>query len=127
MMLFMDYFAYCLMQYFTFRGRSDRKEFWTYMLVLLSFGLLAMVFDKTIDDVVFGPIASVYFIVMMMPTISVSVRRMHDIGLRGAVLLLVLIPVIGLIYILFLASCPGEKGKNEYGPDPTLDNDYLES
>lgn len=123
----MDYFVYCLMQYFTFSGRAERKEFWMYILIFLSFGLLAMVFDITINESVFGLIASVYFMAMIMPTISVSVRRMHDIGQRGAVLLLVLIPIIGLIYVLFLASCPGEKGKNGYGPDPTWDSDYLES
>ncbi len=59
-----------------------------------------------------------YLIIMIIPFLALAVRRLHDIGKSGWMLLLELIPVIGSIWIFVLNVTEGEAKENKYGPDP---------
>lgn len=96
--------------YANFNGRARRREYWMFFLAnfLISFVLgfvLGLISPKI------GLIGNVYSLAVLVPSIAVAVRRMHDVGKSGWY---VLIP----IYNLILACTEGEKGPNQYGADP---------
>lgn len=59
-----------------------------------------------------------YILAMLIPSIAVSVRRLHDIGKSGWMLLIYFIPLIGSIWLLILFLTDSEPGENKYGPNP---------
>jgi uncharacterized membrane protein YhaH (DUF805 family) len=65
-----------------------------------------------------GPISKVYSAVVLIPGLALSVRRLHDVGKSGLYIFLVLIPVIGIIWLLFILTEEGHSGKNQYGVKP---------
>ena len=98
----------CFGKYATFDGRARRSEYWYWVL----FNTLVGLFLGWIP--VLGWIICVLFI---LPSLSVCIRRLHDIGKSGWWYLLVLIPLVNLvlIYVFILDSQPGV---NQYGPNP---------
>ncbi|WP_394775203.1 DUF805 domain-containing protein [Flavobacterium sp.] len=96
--------------YANFDGRARRKEFWMFSLasVIISF---ALGFVLGLISPTLGLAANVYGLAVLVPSIAVGVRRMHDVGKSGWFLI---IP----IYSLILACTEGDKGANVYGPDP---------
>jgi uncharacterized membrane protein YhaH (DUF805 family) len=98
--------------YANFNGRARRKEYWMFYLFYMIFMIGAIIIDAIIGFPIF------YFIVslgLLVPTIAVIVRRMHDTGKSGWFWL---IPVYGLI----LTFIEGDTGENEYGADPKSDS-----
>lgn len=91
----------CFKKYFSGRGRANRVEFWMWWL----FVLIATAF------VVVGWLM---LPVLIIPTISVTVRRLHDVGKSGWNVLLCLIPVVNF-YVIYLLARRGDKGDNRYG------------
>jgi uncharacterized membrane protein YhaH (DUF805 family) len=91
----------CFRKYASGRGRANRVEFWMWWL----FVLIATAF------VVVG---WVMLPVLIIPTISVTVRRLHDVGKSGWNVILGLIPVVNF-YIIYLLARRGDKGDNRYG------------
>ena len=63
-------------------------------------------------------IGSLYGLALLIPTLAVSVRRLHDIGKSGWMILVGLIPVIGWIWLIVLYVQEGHRGTNQYGADP---------
>jgi uncharacterized membrane protein YhaH (DUF805 family) len=130
----MDLMLQPLRRYADFAGRSRRKEFWSYVLLWWIAYLVLMYLDTALGlggsatgyadggSVGFnmtGGILSILFAVgTLVPNIAVSVRRLHDSGKSGWMFLLVLIPLFGWLYLLFLYVQPGLAGPNAYGPDP---------
>jgi uncharacterized membrane protein YhaH (DUF805 family) len=105
----MFWYLKCLKQFADFKGRARRKEYWMFKLFILIFILLLdlITVDGNIPDF-FGTIFS---LVMLIPEVAVSVRRVHDVGKSGWYLL---IPIYNLVLVL----TEGEKFENKYGPDP---------
>ena len=64
-------------------------------------------------------ISFLFNIIMLIPSFSVAVRRIHDIGKSGLLVLLVFIPWVGGLIILIFGCIPGNVGPNEFGPDPS--------
>jgi uncharacterized membrane protein YhaH (DUF805 family) len=98
--------------YINFNGRARRKEYWMFYLFYMIFMIGAIIIDAIIGFPIF------YFIVslgLLVPTIAVAVRRMHDTGKSGWFML---IPV----YSLILALTEGDAGENEFGADPKSDS-----
>ncbi len=60
----------------------------------------------------------IYILGMFIPSLAVSVRRLHDVGKSGATLFLGLIPIIGGLYLLYLFVKDGDLSFNEYGANP---------
>ncbi|MBO9582816.1 MAG: DUF805 domain-containing protein [Flavobacterium sp.] len=112
--------------YANFSGRARRSEYWYFRLAttLLFFafvfvGLLltAVLGTETGISIAVG-LFFLYAIASIIPSLAVSVRRMHDIGKSGWTILVSLIPLAGPIWILVLLITEGEHGENYYGPDP---------
>ncbi len=65
-----------------------------------------------------GPVSIVQSLAFLVPSISVSIRRLHDIDRSGWWLLLVLVPIIGWLVLLIWECTDGTSGTNRFGPDP---------
>jgi len=104
----MNYYLKVLQNYTNFNGRARRAEYWYFVL----FNAIASIILSLIGLVInFGLLGNIYSLAVMLPSIAVGVRRMHDVGKSGWFLL---IP----IYNFILAVTPGDVGNNEFGPDP---------
>ena len=111
----MQYYIEALKRFTDFGGRSSRPAYWYFVLFnfLIMIGL--MVVGAVVPDLAL--LYSIYSLVLLVPGIAVSVRRLHDAGYSGWLFLLAIIPVIGLVVIYFLVQ-PSQPGSNEYGaPD----------
>ena len=106
--------------YANFSGRARRQEYWMFFLFNMIFmyggifvlGLIAALIESPF--IIF--LAYIYIFAVLVPSIAVGVRRMHDVGKSGWYLL---IP----IYSFILAVTEGDKGPNQYGPDPKSASD----
>lgn len=110
----------CLRKYFTFSGRAVRSEYWYFALFcflgsLLLGGVDMMVFDSEIGDLEL--FSSLFSLATIIPGISACSRRLHDIGRSGWWQLLLLVPLIGVIILIYWLCKSGE-GDNDYGPVP---------
>jgi uncharacterized membrane protein YhaH (DUF805 family) len=103
-----------------FTDRATRKEFWMFtvihyiIIILLSFvgGMLGG--DSVLGSVPVG----IYLVAGFVPTIAVSVRRMHDTGRSGWWVLISLVPLIGGIWYLVLTVLDSKPESNQWGPSP---------
>jgi len=112
----MNWYLKVLRQYADFNGRARRTEFWMFVLFNIIFSIIANILDYTFGTVyVFS---GIYGLAMIIPGLAVSVRRLHDINKSGWMILVVLIPVIGAIWLLVLYVMEGTPGENQYGPNP---------
>ncbi len=116
--------------YANFNGRARRREYWMFVLFNLIFAIVAMMIDMILGTrfkmgvgaysttLPYGWIYLIYILAVIIPSIAVGVRRLHDLGKSGWMLLIVLIPFIGAIWILVLFLMDGTPGPNAYGPSP---------
>ena len=104
----MKYYRKALSKYATFAGRASRKEFWYFILANLIIYKLILIFEGSLPG---SEISWYYALALFIPTVAVSVRRVHDVGKRGW---FILIPVFS--WILFILS--GDSGENRFGPVP---------
>lgn len=109
-------------QYADFSGRARRTEYWMFILFQIIFALAAMVIDYVIgtnfEPLPYGVFYLLYALATFIPGLAVAVRRLHDTGKSGWYYLVVLIPLAGPIWLLVLMCLDGDRGPNEYGPDP---------
>lgn len=115
--------------YRNFTGRACRKEFWAFYLwlyvvlaALSGFGILLNLAISGFDD---GPRTSIGYIpallfvlAAILPSIAVVVRRLHDIGLTGWLVLLCYTPALGTVAFLIFGLLPSQFGENQWGPVP---------
>ncbi|MDZ7720485.1 MAG: DUF805 domain-containing protein [Balneolaceae bacterium] len=106
-----------LSKYVEFSGRARRQEFWTFTLVNFVISVILAVLDSMIG-MGFGFIGTLFSLAIILPSIAVGVRRLHDIGKEGWWLLIGLIPIIGLIVLIYFYVQDSEPGANVYGPNP---------
>ena len=99
----------CLTKYATFGGRASRPEFWWFALFTVVVGLVTSMFSSMLNA-----LAS---LALLVPSIAVGTRRLHDIGKSGWLQLLWLIPVIGWILLIYWAVQPSGPA-NAYGSGP---------
>ena len=102
-------------EYFNVNGRARRTEYWMYFLVYLGIIIVAAVLDGILHRRALGGLVA---LVHLVPSITVGVRRLHDIGRSGWWLLIALLPLIGWLIALYWAVKEGEPHDNAYGPDP---------
>jgi uncharacterized membrane protein YhaH (DUF805 family) len=118
----MNWYLKVLQQYADFNGRARRKEYWMFVLFNLSFSTIALYLDNfleiTIDDYAYGPLYGLYVLVLLIPGLAVLVRRLHDIGKSGWMLLVAFIPFIGPFWFLILLVTEGNAVENQFGQDP---------
>lgn len=121
---FQEYFLNVVkFKYFQPNGRARRKEFWMYQLfflaiyfVLLIVASILAALSETLGMLVMLAVALV-ILGLILPGITLNIRRLHDIGKSGWWLLLSLIP-FGSIVLLVFACLDSQPGDNMYGPNP---------
>ncbi|AEB77448.1 DUF805 domain-containing protein [Clostridium botulinum] len=114
-------------QYAKFDGRATRKEYWYFalanILIALSLYTIWVILkpnSKFLDD---NPLTIVYTILTFVPSLAVSVRRLHDTNKSGWWMLLCFIPVIDLLLLLMFCGT-SDVTSNKYGP---IDDDNIKS
>jgi uncharacterized membrane protein YhaH (DUF805 family) len=118
----MNWYLKVLKQYSDFKGRARRKEYWMFTIFNIIFGGIAMTLDSVfgiaIEGVGYGPLYGIYALVLFIPGLAVAVRRLHDIGKSGWMLLITLIPLIGVFWLLVLLLTDSNSEENLYGANP---------
>lgn len=116
---FMTAVKICLQEKFSnFEGRARRSEFWWFYLacavVNYALNLIFGFFSPTAAMVVSG----IFSLAILVPSLAVGARRLHDIGKSGWMQLLAIIPIVGAIILIVWWAQDGSKAENEYGPSP---------
>ena len=123
-------------RYMDFSGRSTKEEYWypiifhvsiylilitTYIILFSFFFTSSLVYGSAFGSVIsfllvlIFIISLLYFLLIFIPLLSVSIRRLHDIGYSGWYLLISFIPFLGQIFLIFLFLKDSERGKNKWG------------
>jgi len=118
----MNWYIEVLKKYAVFSGRARRKEYWYFALFNLIFSLVLGFIDGVIGtfspETGLGLLGGIYSLAILIPSLAVSVRRLHDTGRSGWWLLVALIPLIGVIVLLVFTVQDSHQGANEYGENP---------
>jgi uncharacterized membrane protein YhaH (DUF805 family) len=110
----MNWYLEVLKKYVDFDGRARRKEYWMFVLIntIISFVLMFLIM-KTGGAKTGSVVLNLYQLAVLLPSIAVGVRRMHDTDHSGW---WILCPIVNLIF----ACTGGTAGPNRFGPDPKL-------
>lgn len=113
----MEWYLKVLKNYVGFQGRARRKEYWMYTL----FSVIVSIILSVIETIIGLPsvLTGIYSLAVLLPTLAVGVRRLHDTGRSGWWLLLSFIPLIGAI-VLLVFFCEDSKENNRYGSNPKM-------
>lgn len=118
----MNYYLAVLKKYAVFSGRARRAEYWYFLLFNIIFSIIVGILDSIIgtSNTVgpYGLLQVIFLLALIIPGIAVAIRRLHDIGKSGWMLLISLIPIIGGIWLLILLARDSNPGDNKYGPNP---------
>jgi len=111
----MDWYTNVIRQYTVFTGRAGRQEFW--MFALINFGIV-IALNIVTNLLGLGILSFIYNLAVFLPSLAVTIRRLHDTDRIGWWALVALIPFLGWIILLVLMALPGTPGPNRYGPPP---------
>ena len=118
----MNWYLLVLQKYADFNGRARRKEYWMFALFNIIFSVGAILLDNLLGfafmGIGYGFIYLLYALAVLIPGLAVTVRRLHDTGKSGWMVLIAFIPFVGAIWLLVLMLIDGTPGSNEYGPSP---------
>lgn len=118
----MNWYLKALNQYADFNGRARRKEYWMFFLFNMVFATVALLIDIAAGtanlDSGSGLFQGIYSLAVLIPGLAVGVRRLHDVGKSGWMLLIALIPIIGAIWLLVLMVTDSKEGTNKWGENP---------
>lgn len=112
-MSFADAIKSCFSQYTGFSGRARRSEYWFWYLFQVIVGVVLSVIAQNTSSLV-----NVVSLALVLPTIAVEFRRLHDTGRSGWFVLLNCIPVVGQIILIIFCVQDSQPGENKYGPNP---------
>ncbi len=112
-MSFVDAVKAVFNKYADFKGRARRSEYWYFVLFSGVVSAILGAIPKA------GPFLSAIFsLAILVPSLAVSWRRMHDIGKSGAYYLIALIPIVGAIIVIIWCAKDSVPGANQYGENP---------
>ncbi|MFG2048276.1 DUF805 domain-containing protein [Micromonospora sp. NPDC048935] len=111
-----------LSQYVGVSGRARRSEYWWFALFTLLVSIVAAILDSslglTFEGSSTGVIGLIASLVLLLPSLAVAVRRLHDTDRTGWWLLIALVPVVGAIVLIVFFVLEGTPGANRFGPSP---------
>ena len=110
-----DWFGKCLRNYFNFSGRARRKEYWYFMLVYVAIIIVAAILDSVIFNTSTGWFYVVTVLGLFFPSVAVTIRRLHDSSHSGWWFLVSLVPLIGIVLIVYLVR-ETKFEINQWGP-----------
>ncbi len=131
----MEWMTLPLKRYAEFGGRSRRKEYWMFFLLMLILGVVAGTIDtmlgygttwRSVAGTGYGfgwathngPVEIVLTLALLIPNLAVTIRRLHDLDKSGWWLLTLFVPLIGAIVLIVFMCIEGTRGANRFGPDP---------
>jgi uncharacterized membrane protein YhaH (DUF805 family) len=118
----MSWYLEALKKYAVFSGRSRRKEYWFFLLfniiVSIVLGGIDALLGTFSSSANIGLLSGIYGLAVLIPTLALTVRRLHDIDRTGWWILIGLVPLIGGIVLLVFALLDGTPGGNRYGLNP---------
>ena len=122
----MDYYLKVLKNYAVFEGRARRKEYWLFLLfnilILIVLSILDQILGTFDSETKKGFISSVYSLAVIIPSIAVSIRRLHDTDKTGWWLLLNFIPLFGSLVLLIFFISDSQRETNRFGVNPKLED-----
>lgn len=115
----MNYYIDAFKKYADFNGRATRKEYWMFVLfnIIISIAISfigGIIFSKTISSI----LSTVYVLAVVIPSLAVMVRRLHDTNHSGWWFFINLIPIVGFIIIFIFTVSDSQPVSNQYGTNP---------
>ncbi|MEU4389498.1 DUF805 domain-containing protein [Kribbella sp. NPDC023855] len=110
-----------LKKYAQFSGRARRKEFWMFVLFSWIISMVIGIVDRilgTTNSTGNGLLGTIFSLAILIPSLAVAARRLHDTNRSALWLLLIFAIVIGWIVLIVFYAQEGNAGDNQYGPDP---------
>ncbi len=121
-MNFIESVQTCLLEkYWKFSGRAQRSEFWWFYLLVFVFLVVDAISDNFANassSAILYLISLVIKLLLVLPTIAATVRRLHDTDKSGWLYGIFFIPIIGFFILMYLCAVKGTPGPNQFGPDP---------
>jgi uncharacterized membrane protein YhaH (DUF805 family) len=118
----MNWFLVALKKYATFSGRAQRAEYWYfvlfYILILVGLSIIDGIIGTFSSEAGIGLLSGLYSLAILIPSLAVGVRRLHDTGRSGWWLLIGIIPLIGPIILIVFFVQDSMSGDNSYGSNP---------
>lgn len=122
----MEWYVKVLKQYADFNGRARRKEYWMFFLINFLISMAIGFVSGFIGGMSQDPsmasgmiiLPLLYSLGVLIPSIAVGVRRLHDTNRSGWWLLVSLVPIIGAIVLIVFLVQDSQPGSNQYGPNP---------
>ncbi len=119
----MEWATLPLKKFMQFEGRSRRKEYWSFALLMLAAYIVAGIVDGILGmggliGGLYGPLTLLAALFFVIPSFTVGIRRLHDTGRSGWWLLIGLVPFVGALILLYFFIVEGSRGPNQYGADP---------
>ncbi|HEY1210160.1 MAG TPA: DUF805 domain-containing protein [Terracidiphilus sp.] len=118
----MNWYLMVWKKYAQFSGRSRRNEYWMFtlfnlLIYVLLYGAAIALMESGIGKALLG-ICAIYGLAILIPSLAVGVRRLHDTGRSGWWLLICFVPIVGGLILLVFFVLDSEPGTNQYGPNP---------
>lgn len=118
----MNWYLGVLKKYVDFNGRARRKEYWMFVwfniLISIVLGAVDYATGMYQAEAGVGVLSGLYSLAILLPSIAVAVRRLHDTSRSGWWLLIAFVPLIGGLVLLVFMVLDGTPGSNEHGPNP---------
>jgi len=118
----MNWYIDVLKKYAVFEGRARRKEYWFFVLFSLLISIGLSLIDGATGTISaesgIGLLGGLYALAVLVPSLAVAVRRLHDTDRTGWWLLIGLIPLIGIIVLIFFLASDSQPDTNQYGENP---------
>jgi len=118
----MSWYIEALKKYAVFSGRSRRKEYWFFVLFNVIVAIVLSIIDVALGTFSsssnIGLLSGIYSLAVIIPTLALSVRRLHDTDRSGWWILISLVPLIGSIVLLVFYVMDSTPGQNRFGPNP---------
>ena len=111
-----NYYMEVLQKYAVFSGRSRRAEFWWFALINWIIAVVLQLVDNAVGTG--GILGGLYGLAVLLPSMGVGIRRLHDTDRSGWWLLLIFIPIIGWIALIYFYAQDSQVDPNQYGPSP---------
>jgi uncharacterized membrane protein YhaH (DUF805 family) len=119
----MNWYLEVLQKYAVFEGRARRQEYWMFTLIgamiPVALVLLAAALGASTENTTTA-IVGVYYLAILLPSLAVAVRRLHDTGRSGWWLFIAVVPLLGSLALLIFTLQDSEQGANQYGPNPKM-------
>ena len=111
----MNWYLGCWKKYAEFSGRARRQEYWMFFLFNFLAGVALGIVDVVLGT---GALSGLYNLAIIIPSLAVGARRLHDTDRSGWWQLIALIPLIGAIILLVFFCLDSKPGENRFGPNP---------